>query len=497
MKVARNYVIGGSVVVPPIIIDPIPTDPTPTNPASTIVTLKVNLANATTPTTSFATMKYNKKGGLMMVKDDGGIEDYTIGYAYLKGGFPAKDGVTYPGVYYTDGTGKQLAYKITSALNTNKDPNITAFGLNTWENRKLMLDTVGWEMANHSFDHGYFDRYQDIKEAEKIIYGKTGMRTRALVVPTNDEGYATASLSLGYSIVGTAGAFDDFPDNRQTADGKGVYWGGILNTRTFNYRQLLFNRYYAGEGGVNDLADMYTLVNTVLAGAKNNTAHNMAHWFHHGLNDASNQNRFEIWKALIQYIKNHPDNNDALWIAGMQEFTEYYETKDKVVKTESRSGNVLTVTLDLSAVPQENRLRDMSLLVSGGNISSIEVEGANSHSFNPATGLINLYVKNPNVKSPFADVVPPRITSAVRSGNAINLTYDRAITQTVFSSSAGAAYTVDGNTVSNVTGSGTSWKINCTNAVASGAKFNYRMQRGNAAGTDGAKVCSYIGYPTT
>lgn len=476
MKAARNYKIASA-------------------PSGDLVTLRITLDNPTSPAASFATMKYNKKGGLMMVKDDGAIEDYTIGYAYLNGGIPAKDGVTYPGVYFTDGAGKQLAYKLTSAVNTNKDVTIPAFGLNSWENRKLMLDTAGWELANHSFDHGYYDRYRDIKLAEQIIWDNTSMRTRAIVVPTNDEGYATTALNLGYTIVGTQGAFDDFQDWRQAPDGHGIYWGGIVDARTFNYKQLLFNRYYAGEGGANDLADMYTLVDTVLNAAKDGTAHNMAHWFHHGLNDADSTNTFEYWKALIKYIKNHPDNNDSLWIAGMQEFTEYYETKDLAVKSESVSGNILSVKLDLSAIPAVNRLRDMSLLISGGTIQSIEVQGSDEYTFDPQNGLVNIYLKNKQVTSPYADVVPPRIVSAERSGNSILITFDRPITQTVFSNSAGSAYTVDGNAVLSITGAGVSWMINCENPVQTGSKFNYRMQRGNAADASGVKVCTYIGYP--
>jgi hypothetical protein len=472
MKASRNYKLG----TPPS--------------GSDMVTLTITLANATDPTTSFAPMKYNKSSGVMMVKDDGGLEDYTIGYAYLKGGFPAKDGMSYLGVYFSDGAGRLLPYKLTSAVNTNKDVNNPAFGLNTWENRKTMLDEAGWELANHSYDHGYFDRYRDIKLAEQIIWDNTGMRTRALVVPTNDEGYTTTALSLGYTIIGTQGAFDDFIDHRQSPDRHGIYWGGVVDTRTFNYKQLLFNRYYAGEGGPSDLADMYTLVNSALQAAKDGTANNMVHWFHHGLDDAGGNGSFEHWKSLIQHIKNHPDNNDSMWITGMQEFTEYYETKDLAIKSERMQGNVMTITLDLSGVPQENRLRDMSLLFTGGSLQSVEVEGANSYTFNPETGLINLYIQNAFVKNPYSDIVPPRLVSAIRSGNSVLLTYDRPITQSI-----SAGYSVEGNTVLSITGSGTAWSINCQNQLQENTTFSYRLQRGDAAGLDGVKVCSYIGYP--
>lgn len=483
MRAARNYTIGEG--TPPV------------EPGTEVITLTINMSGVTTPVLDFARMKYNKKSGVMMVKDDGAIEDYTVGYAYLKGGIQAKDGQTYPGVTYTDGAGKTLNYKLTSAINTNSDANNPANGRATWPNRIEMLETIGWELANHSYDHGNFDRYWDIKAAEKVIWDQTGFRTRAMVVPTNDEGYATTSLYLGYTIVGTAGAFDDFEDHRFTQDGYGIYWGGYLDTRDFDYKKLLFNRYYAGEGGANDLADMYTLVDAAFLAAKNNTANRMVHWFHHGLEDNGGGGAFTYWKALIQYIKNHPDNNDTLWVTGMQEFTEYYETKDLVVKEQVRTGNVLTVTLDLGAIPSENRLRDMSLLLTGATISSVQVQGADSFTFNAATGLINLYSKNQLVTSPYEDPVLPKIVGAVRTGSGIQLTFSKAITQSQFSNSKGAAYSVENNTITNITGSGTTWMINCGSVVNPGTRFSYRMQRGNAQSSDGLKVPTYINYPTT
>jgi hypothetical protein len=85
---------------------------------------------------------------------------------------------------------------------------------------------------------------------------------------------------------------------------------------------------------------------------------------------------------------------DRVWITTLREFLEYRETKAAVVKTENLSGNTLTITLDLSALPAVNIFRDMSLMVNANTaINSVTVTGADANSFNTATGLVNVFKK--------------------------------------------------------------------------------------------------------
>lgn len=471
------------------------TPPDPSKKVEIKITLKESFSN---PSVDFAVLKYNKKSGFIMAKDDGFVEDYTIGYAYLKGGIVAADGVTYPGVRYTDGSGKAVTYKMTFAFNT-ATPKTGGAGndyLTSWKQYKEII-AGGFDLSNHSHAHSGYDKLFQVKENERITFNETGWRHRTFVIPTVDEGYANTAPNLGYLMVGSSfgdPARDDFEG--ATADTYGVYWGGKLNAGNFRRDKLLFNRLYTGEGNPGDLDAIKDLVNTIITANQGGITNYVGHWFSHGLKDA-NSDTFDQWKNLIQYIRNHPGNNDTVWMAGMQEFSEYCEVKDLAIKSQVLSGRELMVTLNLSNVSERNRLRDMSLVLKGGTISTVTVNGADDFSFNPDSGLINIYKMNPVVSNPGNDLLPAQIIKAVRSGNSVMIAYDKAVTQSVYSNSRGDAYKISDNSVLNITGSGKNWVLNCQNQISASATMDYRMQRGNATDGDGLKVCSYIGYPIT
>lgn len=450
------------------------------------------------PSVDFSVLKYHKKSAFIMAKDDGFVEDYTIGYAYLKGGITAADGVIYPGVRYTDGAGKAVTCKMTFAFNT-ATPKTGGAGndyLTSWAQYKEII-AGGFDLSNHSHAHSGYDKLFQVKENERITFNETGWRHRTFVIPTVDEGYANTAPNLGYLMVGSSfgdPARDDFEG--ATANTYGVYWGGMLNAVNFNRDKLLFNRLYTGEGNPGDLDAIKDLVNAVITASQDGSANYVGHWFSHGLKDA-NSNTFDQWKNLIQYIKNHPGNNDSVWMPGMQEFAEYCEVKELALKTEVLNGRELLVTLDFSNISDRNKWRDMSLILKGGIINTVSVSGADDFSFNPVTGLINIYKVNPLISDPDNDLLPAQITAVVRSGNAVLLTYDKAITQSVYGNLTGNAYRISGNSIMNITGSGKNWVINCQNQIGVSATMDYRMQRGNAIDGDGLKVCSYIGYPIT
>ena len=471
-----------------------PTNPNP-NPDVKLIKVKVEFETVVNPAVSFADLKYNKNSGLLMVKDDGGIEDYTVAYAYLHGGIQAKDGNVYQGIRYSDGCGNLVEPHYTFAINTDKsrlDSNPFE-GLTTWGQYKTMAAS-GYSIANHTWHHGGYDRYTELKQNEKNIYDNTGLRTRTFVIPTADEGYAESAPYLGYKMVGSAFGASSTDDNNNSGN-ENIVWTSKVDSKAIDMKRLdkfLFSRYYLETWSETDRADILNLANIVLTQSTNGKKY-VGHFFSHGLLDGSNT--MQGFKNYISYVMNHPSNNDSIWLPSMQEFSEYFETKFLVNKTQSLSGKTLTVELDLSNLPEEGLNRDMSLLVSGGTIKNVNVEGSDSYTFNPGTGLINIFKKNKAVKDPNTDTAPPQIISAVKSGSKVNLTYDRPVTQSVFASAYGNAYSVSGNTVVNVTGSGTSWSINCQNTVSAGSKFDYRMQRGNASDADGMKVCTYIEYP--
>src|SRR5690606_36927431 len=93
--------------------------------------------------------------------------------------------------------------------------------------------------------------------------------------------------------------------------------------------------------------------------------------------------------GLIKHVFDHIDNlaNDSIWVTTAQDFSEYLETKRAVIKKEELAGNKLYIELDLSNISDLNRFSDMTLLIkSDAKIKNIEVENADSSSFNIETG---------------------------------------------------------------------------------------------------------------
>ncbi|WP_225840588.1 carbohydrate-binding protein, partial [Rufibacter glacialis] len=450
-------------------------------PAITPGTITVQVRFNTTPSSasaSFADMKYNKSVGFLFVKDDAHPGDYNLVYKVLNGG-TAIDGKTYPRITYTDGAGQAVGYKWSFAINGRGDEPGSAY---TQYPQYVEMIKAGFDVMNHTRNHGGFHRYQEIKELEKEIYQNTGYRTRTGVIPTADEGFVSSWVQEGYKFIGSSFGVTASRDGYDSY----INWQDRANVKTMNTNYLLVSRFLMDDMWKADLGSADSWVDGIFAASTGGTKI-MGHAFSHGPGGAA---EVQYFQQFVQYVKNHPSNNDRAWIAGAQEFAEYYETKENVVKSESLSGNTLTITLDLSKISTKNRLRDMSLVVnSDASISSVTVSGADNFSFNAGTKLINVYKTNPNVSSPFDDPTPPQITSVKANGNKLTITYDKAVTQ-----SGIAGYEVAGNAVTGLSGSGTSYTLTLQNNWAAGQKLSYRMQQGNASG-NGLKVTSYIEHP--
>ncbi|WP_181305353.1 carbohydrate-binding protein [Rufibacter sp. XAAS-G3-1] len=454
-------------------------DPTPA-PANAI-TVQVKFDSAPrSASSSFADMKYDKSVGFLFVADDAHLANYNLVYKVLHGG-TAVDGKTYPGVTYTDGAGNQVGYKWSFAVNGRGDEPGSAY---TQYPQLAEMIAEGFDVMNHTRSHGGSHRYQEVKELEKEIFQHTGYRTRTGVIPTADEGFVSSWIQEGYKFIGSTFGV------AASRDGYDAYvnWSDRVSIKNMKTDYLLVSRFNMDDMWKADLGSADSWVDNIFAAATQGNKI-MGHAFSHGPGGAS---QVKYFQQFVHYVKDHPSNRDRAWIAGTQEFAEYYETKESVVKSEELSGNTLTITLDLSKVSDRNRLRDMSLLVdSDRNIHSVTVTGADDFSYNPATGLVNVFKQNRNVASPFNDPTPPQITSVEANGKKLTITYDKSVNQ-----SGTGGYEIDGNEVTGIEGSGTQWTLTLRNNWNDGQRFTYRMHLGNATG-NGLKVTSYIDHPIT
>ncbi|WP_461129564.1 polysaccharide deacetylase family protein [Spirosoma aerophilum] len=456
------------------------------------------------PSATFADLKYNKSIGFIPVKDDGGIGDFNVVYPFVVGG-TAGDGTSYPGLTYSDGAGKRVKWHYTFAWNANDTHNGTNNTVTSWAQARTMFASGAIDFSNHSLTHAaYFSRYYDLKQNEINLFNQIGIKTRTFTIPTDYEGFVEPSFALGYILTASQGYG---PNGYASDDNNGpvdynVLWGERVKSN--ETRRLITTRRWFGDYWTStELANSKKWVDDAFNASTGTSADTkfVYQGFSHGLNYPYNEaSQFTNYKAFLQYIQNHSKNNDRAWIPGLQEFAEYMEVKNGVVKSQSVSGNVMTISLDYSKLSQDLMWRDVSLLVGGGSIKSVSVSGADNFSFNTSTGLVNIYKKKTSgFSNPSYETTPPQLTSVVKSTSntrVINLTFDKSV---ILSSTAGWQITTGGknNPVTSLTGSGRYWQLMGYYGNVTGQKttIDYRIQRGTAKdASNGKKVPTYIGY---
>lgn len=447
----------------------------------------------TAASSSFAPLKYNKDVAVRLEFDDGGSSVYTNVFKKLNGGL-ATNGVNYPATTYTDGAGKTINFRAGAAVFSinsfdGRDVLDNYQGKVTWSQLKEMV-AANWAIINHQYggpDHS--DRIQQVQDQNKYVYTKLkalGLeyRPRTLVVPGAEEGYTASAFELGMVLSSSEFGInqqDNFPFLPNDWSGKALVSAIPLKNTTLKRSNL-------GDDFL-DAENFKRLLDQSLASSTATNKYHIA-GFSHGPSGGAEVERFV---DLMDYIK--ITGNDRVWVPNTQEFYEYLEVKNDVIKTETLSGNKLIITLDLLKVSEHNRFRDMSLLInSAAEIKNVTVTNADESTYNATTNLINIYKQKTTFIDPALDKIPPRIIALSvedSSPNKVSITYDRPVTQNIHT-----AYQVTSNTVQAISGSGKNWQLTLLNNVdkTSDIKLSYRMQNGNATDSEDAtsQVGSYI-----
>lgn len=454
------------------------------------VTIEMTVKNAGKPAFTFTDLPYDKNKGLMMMKDDASITDYTVMLKMLGGGISY--GVKSPGFTYSDGTGKEIPYKYSFAINPNEGHTTDLEHVSSWKQINEIIDK-GHGYMNHSMFHGGPDKLKAIKDAEKNMWNHTHYRMTEIAVPQNDEGYVESGLQLGYHLISSEFG-EPVPDGNNSPGNENMSWGSYIPMRTQNFKKVLISRTNLGDKW--DKAELKNAENYVdyvftnpdmfkkLVGAA----------FHHG--PPPTKEGAENFLAFLNYIKNHPANHNTAWITSSKDLMDYEKTKASVVITsqeyDPKTGKY-KIVLDMNKVNPNVVNRSLSLKITGGKISDVHAEGVNEVTFNPATGLINLYkTDRSKVVDPFKDPLPPQIVNITAKGKNILLTYDKPVSQ-----SKAEGYEIPGNKVNTLTGNGKVWQLTMQNAVKSTDTFFYRIWKGDARQTDipSLRVCTYAGSP--
>jgi hypothetical protein len=454
---------------------------------SRLVCVTIDLKKAVNPSFKFTDLPYDKSKGLLLMKDDGINTDYTIVYKVLNGGIV--NGKKYPGYFYTDGTGKKINYKYSFAINAN-DEHSTSPNATTWAQMAEMV-SKGHSLMNHTMFHGGSDKLKAIKDAEKNLWTHTHYRMTEFVPPGNEEGFVASGIQLGYTMFSSEFG-DPIPDGNNDPGNQNMTWNSSIPMLTQNFNRVLVSRTNLGDQwNATELPNTKAFVDYIFKSPQKSQKL-VGTAFSHGP-FADNKESAEIFNDFLSYIQNHPNNRDSAWITSSKELMDYVNTKSKVKITSEnymhKTGKY-TLIFDMNEVNQNVIYRNLSFKITGGIIDKVSVTGAAEATFNPATGLINIYkLDRSKVKSPFLDLLPPQIIALKLNGQTLHIQYDKPVQQ-----SKKEAYDVSGNTVLNLKGNGRNWQIILKNPVTSEQTFSYRMQKGDAHQDSNIllKVCSYI-----
>lgn len=345
MKAGVNYIIG----------DPAPPDPN---------IYKVQITYAAPPATTeveYAPLKYNKNGWIAVQWDHS-----LVG---VNQALPILNAAT-----YTDGCGNSKNYRGSVGVNGRNQADNAEIGYLPDEiTYELMATLLGskWTIENHGFYHdpeGNYnngtDEVKNTNDLDDLIFLRTGYRMNTTIVPTNYAGYPNAAAALGYVSSESTGTFDDFPPEPPFT---------ILGTYSnLQYPFAAIRRDFSDEL-VTEIADKKTNVNNVINGS--------GRFYVLGSHESS-----PAFQELIDHIEDNAA--DSVLVVSAREALEYISMK-QCPKAVELTGSTLTITIDTSAVSSRVQWRDLSLLAPAG-MTGVTVEGADSVSYNPTTGLINI-----------------------------------------------------------------------------------------------------------
>lgn len=362
-------------------------------------------------TASHALLKYNKQIGLQLTDDDGGKVDVTCIPQVLHGG-TAADGVTYPGITYTDGTGRSLRPGFTFAITTliNGQPGRDGApnaAYATWAELQPLRThrTIGF--SNHSSNHGPDYPATQLADADATFQQKLDLIPRTVTVPGGFPGFVAATIADPKKL---AVISQGYGPNGESADGhfSEVRYLDMVSVPYEPPTVLVLTRYFVNQDwGVAARAWVDEKFQLATNEYKVGRRVMLSAFDHFPQSQTANL------AAFYAYVQRHPLNvgGDNVWFANLQEFAEYEEVKKKCpISAPVVSGTTLTWTVDKSALPSYSLYQDASLLIPTEGLLSVAVTGADSFTANVSTGLVNIAKLNTATLTP-----TQRTTGAARS----------------------------------------------------------------------------------
>ncbi len=368
-----------------------------TNQGTKTVQIRLKLQSDAAISINKAAFKYNKHTAFSFTLDDGYRSAFLCGYPLLNGGkisppFTEEwghdeggDGSSSKGLYYSDGCGKPIAYKMAVAINGASLKQIPANRGNlSWAEVHTLYQS-GWDILNHSYRHStkHGTDYEDeVVQNNAIVTEKLGFHMTQFVVPGGES-------DPGYDMEYAKAAFKNGIRAVATTSGAGP---AIDVSQPLNLDAMIYNRSFikseAGKG--QEVIDQSLQNIQALTKKAEPIWYNQ---FSHGVGNTNLWGISLVFKDFKYYMttlaKTHGiEGADDLWMAPWQEVYEYLWLRDRIQVKTRKKGLEVFIELSIPAIPDNFRYRSISLavgtpskfsIITGNKNLKINANGSGKH----------------------------------------------------------------------------------------------------------------------
>lgn len=341
------------------------------NPPKTI-TFKIKLKSAGKVKIKPSVLKFNKHFAYSFTLDDGYRSAYLTAFPLLNGGKISAsnkngwkidqggDGTTSKGLFYTDGFGNKIPFKLALAINGAALNNTPNRGHLSWDEVREMYNS-GWDILNHSFHHAttHGTNYlTEVTDNKKSIRENLNFKMSHFVVPggEGDEKYyleyEKEALQNGhFSVASYYGKGPVYKVNDQVDLDK------LISVRTFVQSSKDTTSFKTMDHYLKTIDSIVKQKDPV--------------WFNEFTHGTGNTNlwnlstRFPDFKYYMTKLANKygENGNDSIWMAPWQEVYEYIWLRDRIKVDFVQNDKEVTVTIQLPEIPETFRNKSISLSV--------------------------------------------------------------------------------------------------------------------------------------
>ena len=355
---------------------------------SKLISFKIKFKSADKAIIKPSALKFNKHLAYSFTVDDGYKSAYLTAFPLFNGGKisgpminewkndQGGDGTNSKGLFYSDGLGNKIPFKLALAINGNTIGDFSAYrGHLSWAEVKEMYDS-GWDVLNHGFHHATkhgTNFLTEVTENTTSIQQNLGFTMSHFVVPggESDPGYQLeyereALANGSFSVASFAGAGSVINVNEKVDLNKMIYARTFLQSSKDTIGFKTMDSFLATFDSVAKLPNPIWYTE-----------------FTHGVGNGNLWNlsmRFPDFKYYMTAIANKYGlkGNDTIWMAPWQEVYEYIWLRDKIKINYAQNNKEAVVTIELPEIPETFRNRTISLHVD--TLSKFEIQ-SNSADF--------------------------------------------------------------------------------------------------------------------